>query len=109
MDQRVTLNWSIPIGSILLWLSQTAVVCLVAFVAFQRAIDRKFAAFDVLMVSFRGDVKSDVRDITRRLSSLETGQDEWTKTLRARTHELAEQVNVLGLKVDRLERPHGTS
>lgn len=104
----MTLNWSIPVGAILLWLGQTVIVGLVAFFAFQRAIDRKFALFDVLMATFRGDVRSDVRDITRRLSSLETGQDEWTKTLRARTHDLAEHVNTLGLRVDRLERPHGT-
>lgn len=52
-------------------------------------------------------VESSMRELTRRVGSLETGQDEWTKTLRQRTHDLATQVNALMLKVDRLERPTG--
>lgn len=46
-----------------------------------------------------------VTDLTHRVGTLENGQDEWTKSLRTRTHELAEKVNTLMLKVDRLERP----
>jgi len=51
-------------------------------------------------------VESLVKDLVRRVTTLEGGQDEWTKSLRARTHELANQVNELMLKVDRLERPN---
>lgn len=51
-------------------------------------------------------VRTTMLDLTRRISTLESGQDEWTKTLRERTHELANQINTLVLKVDRLERPH---
>lgn len=104
----MTFEWSIPIGSILLWLAQSAAMLFVAFVGVQRAIDRKFAEFDVALTAFRGDVKSDIRDLSGRVKALETGQDEWTKTLRARTHDLAEKLNVLELKVDRLERPGKT-
>ena len=46
-----------------------------------------------------------IKDIGFRVGTLETGQDEWTKTLRERTHELSILVNQLVLKVDRLERP----
>lgn len=105
----MTLDWSIPIGSIFAWTAQTAFAMIIAFFAFQRAIDSKFASFDLSMEKLRGEMKSEVRDITRRLSSLEAGQDEWTKTLRGRTHELAEHLQVVQLKVDRLERPRGTA
>ncbi len=46
-----------------------------------------------------------LRDFGARVSTLEAGQDEWTKNLRERTHDLAKQVQLLMLKVDRLERP----
>ncbi len=50
-------------------------------------------------------LEQSVKEMGFRVGTLETGQDEWTKTLRERTHELSVQVNVLVLKVDRLERP----
>ena len=46
-----------------------------------------------------------VEDLSHRVQKLEAGQDEWTKTLRDRTHELANKLQDLALKVDRLERP----
>lgn len=52
-------------------------------------------------------VEQTIKDLGFRIGTLETGQDEWTKTLRARTHELGNHVNELVLKVDRLERPQG--
>jgi methyl-accepting chemotaxis protein len=48
-----------------------------------------------------------IKELSHRLGTLESGQDEWTQSLRKRTHELAEQLHVLVLKVDRLERPAG--
>lgn len=48
---------------------------------------------------------SAIRELSRRVGALESGQDEWTKSLRARTHELADQLHGVALKVDRLERP----
>ena len=50
-------------------------------------------------------VEASIKDMGARVTTLETGQDEWTKTLRERTHELSQHVNELVLKVDRLERP----
>jgi predicted nuclease with TOPRIM domain len=52
-------------------------------------------------------LESTIKELTNRLGTLENGQDEWTQALRKRTHELADQLNVLALKVDRLERPAG--
>jgi hypothetical protein len=44
-------------------------------------------------------------DLTHRVSTLENGQDEWTKALRDRSHTLANDMQRLTLKIDRLERP----
>jgi hypothetical protein len=76
--------------------------------AFERA-DRKgeHVTLKDAVMSTIASVESSLKEVTRRIGSLETGQDEWTKTLRARTHDLANQVNALALKVDRLERPSG--
>ncbi len=52
-------------------------------------------------------VQGAVNDLMHRIGTLESGQDEWTKSLRSRTHDLSEQINTLVLKVDRLERPTG--
>lgn len=46
-----------------------------------------------------------VKDLAHRVSTLEAGQDEWTKALRARTHELANQLQGVAIRLDRLERP----
>lgn len=50
-------------------------------------------------------VEEGVKDLNRRVGTMETGQNEWTKSLRERTHELSQGFNTLVLKVDRLERP----
>ena len=50
-------------------------------------------------------LEAEVKELVRRVATLETGQDEWTRTLRERTHDLSNHVNSLVLKVDRLERP----
>ena len=81
------------------------------------------AALELAITSERADRKQDLlthkasvdgliavidqslKDLGRRVGTLEAGQDEWTKMLRDRTHELAGQINQLVLKVDRLERP----
>lgn len=45
-----------------------------------------------------------IKELSHRIGTLESGQDEWTKALRKRTHDLADQMNLLVLKVDRIER-----
>lgn len=60
-----------------------------------------------LLMEMLKSVEASVKDMGTRVTTLETGQDEWTKTLRERTHELGNHVNDLILKVDRLERPKG--
>lgn len=47
---------------------------------------------------------ADLREANSRLQALETGSDEWSRTLRARSHRLANQVNKLKLKIILLVR-----
>jgi hypothetical protein len=51
-------------------------------------------------------LEAGIRELSHRLTMVESGQDEWTQSLRKRTHELADQLQILVLKVDRLERPN---
>lgn len=67
----------------------------------------EYVTLKAVVVEMVKVVETSVKDLSARVTLLETGQDEWTKTLRDRTHELANQVHDLVLKVDRLERPRG--
>lgn len=49
-------------------------------------------------------VDSAVKEIDRRVGTLERGKDEWTQELRNRSHELANQMQTLVSKVDRLDK-----
>jgi len=49
-------------------------------------------------------LEGDVRELQARVQRLESGQDEWTKTLRQRTHDLAEFVNALKLDVELMKK-----
>lgn len=69
----------------------------------QRAASQSMLRSDLMGVITTIDTC--VKDLTRRVGTLEAGQDEWTKTLRDRTHELSNHLQALVLKVDRLERP----
>lgn len=60
--------------------------------------------FNSMAMQINTMMVGDIRELRDRVGRLESGQDEWTKTLRARTHELAECLNKLLLKVDRVER-----
>jgi hypothetical protein len=60
------------------------------------------------LTSMLTKIEGYVMDLTHRVTTLESGQDEWTKALRQRTHELANDLQTLVLKVDRLERPRPT-
>lgn len=103
----MTLNWEIPIGTVILLATQFIVgliAILRAFNSIERSIDGRFAEMTLTLNTFK---VGDLRELKTSVQQLETGQDEWTKTLRGRTHELANKVGVLELKVDRLERPEG--
>lgn len=52
-------------------------------------------------------LEGDVRELQARVARLESGQDEWTKTLRQRTHDLANDVQALRLTVELMKvQPH---
>jgi len=58
------------------------------------------------LTAMLGKIETYVNDLTHRVTTLESGQDEWTKSLRQRTHDLASDVQSLVLKVALLERSH---
>jgi len=80
------------------------VVVMRALAAIEHSINRRFAEMTLKLNTFE---IGDLRELKTSVKRLESGQDEWTKTLRERTHELVNEVNVLKIKVDRLERPEG--
>ena len=58
------------------------------------------------LLSSISKVEAYVNDLTHRVTTLESGQDEWTQSLRTRTHTLANDVQTLVVKVALLERIH---
>ena len=99
------LDWTIPVGTIILLAVQFVgglIAIMRAFASIERSIDTRFNEMTLKLNTFK---EGDLRDIMSRLSRLETGQDEWTKTLRERTHDHANQLNMLTLEIDRLKRP----
>lgn len=98
-------DWSIPIGTIVLVVGQflaMAVGLFRALAAVERSIDLRFNDILLKLNTFK---EGDIRDLQGRLTRLEAGADEWTKALRERTHLHANEINALKLQVDRLERP----
>lgn len=99
------IDWSIPVGTIVLVVVQFVVGIvgiMRALSLIERSIDTRFNDMKIVLNTFK---EGDIRDLQGRLTRLETGADEWTKALRERTHEHANQINALVLKIDRLERP----
>lgn len=56
------------------------------------------------MLQVCAKIETYVNDLTHRVTTLETGQDGWTKDLRQRTHDLSNEVQTLVMKVAILER-----
>jgi hypothetical protein len=116
------MNWYALVGVVVTILIQLTSV-IAAYYGLKAEIAATAAKVDLITTAERAERKLEVtilktsvtellaaaeqtlKDITRRVGVLEAGQDEWTKTLRDRTHELSNVVNGLVLKVDRLERP----
>lgn len=118
----MTIDWTISIATIVSGITTVAMLVSLYF-GLKTAITAQGANLTLSMTNLRSEftlvnittkddvlkqvskVDSEVRDLSHRVSKLESGQDEWTKTLRERTHELGNQVQALIMKVDRLERP----
>lgn len=122
----LTVDWTIPIGVIFLALVQIAGFVLAAariYYGMREFVTAKFNTLNLDLVTWKTQqltdinglkallladiarLASDARDANGRIERIEAGSDEWTKTIRERTHDLANQVNTLILRVDRLERP----
>jgi hypothetical protein len=99
------IEWTIPAGTVIL-LSVQFVAGLIgmlrAFAAIERSIEARFNEIKLSLNTFK---EGDIRELQGRVARLETGSDEWTKELRERTHDATNEISVLKLKVDRLERP----
>jgi hypothetical protein len=52
-------------------------------------------------------LEGEVRELRTRVSRLESGQDEWTKELRHRTHDLSGKVDQLGFAIELMKAKHG--
>lgn len=101
----MTFDWNVPIGTVILLGIQMiglAIALAKIFTSVQNTITAKFAHIELVLNTFR---EGDLRELKGSVTRLETGQDEWTKALRERTHELASTTTNLLLRVDRLERP----
>lgn len=64
------------------------------------------AAVKAELITSINRVETYVHDLTHRVTTLESGQDEWTKSLRQRTHDLSNDVHALVVKVALLEKGH---
>jgi hypothetical protein len=74
------------------------------YIAILRSFDARFAALTLQIAKV---MEGDIRELRLRITMLESGTEGWTKELRDRSHHLAEMLNAMTLKVDRLERlPH---
>jgi signal transduction histidine kinase len=60
-------------------------------------------SFTKLAMQINTLLEGDVRGLQARVGRLEAGQDEWTKALRQRTHDLATEVNALRLALEVLK------
>jgi len=97
------IDWSLPIGSIILFGCQFVSVLIIIFRAigaFERSIDRRFADFKLELTTFK---EGDLRDLHSRVKRIETGTDEWSTIIRDRTHATNTEMNIIRLKIDRLE------
>ena len=96
-------DWTVPLGTLGLLVLQF-IGCIVAVLrmvaALERAIDNRFADIKLLLNTL---TEGDIRELRNRLTKLESGQDEWTRALRQRTHDLADGMQTMVLKIDRLE------
>jgi TolA-binding protein len=60
-------------------------------------------SFEQVGLQINTIMEGHVRDLQSRVTRLESGQDEWTKELRQRTHDLSGKVDLLGFAVELLK------
>jgi hypothetical protein len=67
------------------------------------------SSFEGIRLQINTILEGHVRDLQTRVNRLEAGQDEWTKELRKRTHDLGDAVNKQGYEIDSLRRKFNTT
>lgn len=111
----MTFDWSINLGTIVM-LGGTIVAVVSAYWSLDRRSETRFSVlstgmgekFTVLQLQIAGLMEGDIRELRGRVVLLESGQAEWIKTIRERTHSLSNDLNKALLMIDRLERPERT-
>lgn len=96
-------GWMLGIAMFGLLLNFVAqlIVVLRAYWGIMSAIEAKFTEIGLRINTM---LEGDIRELRGRIVKLEEGQSEWIHSLRTRTHDLSEKLQVMVLKVDRLER-----
>lgn len=98
-------NWNIPIGTAILIAAQFVggvFILMKVWSSIQHVIESRFQQFELMLNTFK---EGDIRELRGDIKTLKTGQDDWTKELRQRTHDLSTEVQLHKMKIDRLERP----
>lgn len=66
---------------------------------FKSSMDSQFITlntqFSKMNIQINTILEGDIRELRGRILKIETGADEWTKTIRERTHILANQLHML--------------
>lgn len=63
-------------------------------------------SFEQIGLQINTILQGDVRELRGRIERLESGQDEWTKELRQRTHDLSGKVDKLGFAIEMMKAGH---
>lgn len=56
-------------------------------------------SFKLVGLQINTILEGDIRELKARVTRLESGQDEWSKELRQRTHDLSGKVDALGFEI----------
>ena len=59
--------------------------------------------FQVMTIQINTILEDDIRELRLRLGKLESGQDDWTRELRDRTHTLSNQLEKFGFELELLK------
>lgn len=68
-----------------------------------REIDQKIVTMGTQITTI---MEGSIKDLQGRVQRLESGQDDWTKELRQRTHDLAARVDQLGFAIELIKAGH---
>jgi hypothetical protein len=75
------------------------------YTGLSKAVAEQFSKLDLRLATiFEGDI----RELSGRTEKIESAQAELLKNFTDRSHKLGDTMQTILMKIDRLERPHGT-